>query len=79
VLHTSATHASDDGVSRSAGKTWYPWATTLIAALLFATTTAAAFIATTGNHAPIPALWKQDPPSIFNKGPEGAEYRELLF
>lgn len=51
----------------------------LVAVLLFATTAAAAFMATTGPHAPIPALWKQDAPSIFTKAPDSAEYRELLF
>jgi hypothetical protein len=52
---------------------------TFVAALLFATTTIAAVMATTGAHAPIPQLWKQSAPSIFTKAPDGAEYRELLF
>jgi hypothetical protein len=55
------------------------WPTMLVAALLLATTTAAALMAATGTHAPIPALWKQDAPSLFTKAPDSAEYRELLF
>ena len=60
-------------------KVWSRWPVTLVFMLLFATTTAAAVIATSGAHAPIPSLWKQGPPSIFSKAPDGAEYRELLF
>jgi hypothetical protein len=52
---------------------------TLVALLLFATTTVAAVMATTGTNVPIPQLWKQSAPSIFTKAPDGAEYRELLF
>jgi hypothetical protein len=58
------------------GLSWWPMM--LVAALLFATTAAAAVMATS-TTTPSPALWKQDPPSTFNKGPEGAEYRALLF
>jgi hypothetical protein len=52
---------------------------TLVALLLFATTTVAAVMATSANHTAIPQLWKQSAPSIFTKAPDGAEYRELLF
>ena len=61
------------------GKEWSRWPMTLVALLLFATTTVAAVMATSANHTAIPKLWKQSAPSIFTKAPDGAEYRELLF
>jgi hypothetical protein len=67
------------GPALTPGKAWSRWPTTLVALLLFATTTLAAVVAATGNHAPTPQLWKQSPPSIFTKASDGAEFRELLF
>jgi len=64
-------------LERGKGSGW--WQMTLIALLLCVTTTAAAVMAAGRTHSPIPALWKQGPPSIFTKAPDGAEYRELLF
>jgi hypothetical protein len=79
-LHQAAApHDSGHDAAPHASKVWSRWPTTLVAVLLFVTTTAAAVVATSGTHAPIPALWKQGPPSIFTKAPDGAEYRELLF
>ena len=69
----------DLGQALKPGKDWSRWPMALIAVLLFAATTAAGVMATSGSHAPIPALWKQTTPSTFTKAPEGSEYRELLF
>jgi hypothetical protein len=54
------------------------WPMTLVALLLLATTATAAVVAAGRIHAPIPEPWKQTPPSIYTKAPEGAGFRDLL-
>jgi hypothetical protein len=75
--YVSENHSHDPPPEFSRG--WGTWAIALIALLLFATTAAAAVLATGRTHAPIPELLNQSPPSIFNKAPDGAGYRQLLF
>ena len=75
--YVSENHSHDPPPDYSKG--WSRWSMAIIALLLCATTAAAAIMATGRGHAPIPELWKQSPPSMFNKTPDGASYRELLF
>jgi hypothetical protein len=60
-------------------KGWGKWPMMLIVLLLGATTAAAAIMATGRTHAPVPELWKQSPPAVFMKAPDGYGLRELLF
>jgi hypothetical protein len=68
----------DPPLDRTTGRSRWPMA--LIAFLLCITTAAAAAVMATGrSRAPVPELWKQNPPILFNKWPDGAGHRELLF
>lgn len=58
---------------------WGRWPLALIALLLGITTAGGAILAATRTHAPVPELWKQNPPAFFMKTSDGYGLRELLF
>ncbi len=58
---------------------WAKWFLVAVALLLAAATFSAALVANARSSAPAPELWKQDPPALFTKAPDGYGLRELLF